>query len=340
MVVYLHSMNTVVLCPPSSPPADINSLNMTLISNDPSWWSTLNFYQVYNYYIVASLTVVGYDWALTLGREFELIWQQRWSHMTVLYISVRYVGVPFTVMLVLSTMSVSLTDTVSTITHFMMNWMSFVINAIMGVIMITRLHAMYRRSRKMLVFLSVLFLTIQIVSGVIIAIIQTRLVSVEEYVLSGTHVCNYYFEGDAIFLIELTWILGTAWEILVLCLAVWIAIKHFCELQRASTGWAVRDCFMVLIQTHLFYFASFLAASCLRLIDFSPEITDYSLQRSELFYGVLAISEVVQMFLLGPRLILSIRDCHARLVANSQEGTAVTTMAFQGTHVSTGGDGV
>jgi hypothetical protein len=115
----------------------------------------------------------------------------------------------------------------------------------------------------------------------------------EEFVLSGTHICSYYFEGDAVFLIEMTWILATAWEILVLCLAVWITIKHFYELQRASTGWAVRDCFMVLIQTHLFYFArwgrnlnvhsyicplivfhtSFIAVSCLRLVEFSPEIT-------------------------------------------------------------------
>jgi len=36
--------------------------------------------------------------------------------------------------------------------------------------MITRLHAMYQRSRKMLVFLSVIFLVIQITCGVLAAI--------------------------------------------------------------------------------------------------------------------------------------------------------------------------
>jgi len=66
--------------------------------------------------------------------------------------------------------------------------------------------------------------------------------------------CAFSFEGSA-FLPEITWILGSAWEILALSLAVWIAIKHFRELQRASTGWAVGDCFTILIQTHVFYFA-------------------------------------------------------------------------------------
>jgi hypothetical protein len=73
-----------------------------------------------------------------------------------------------------------------------------------------------------------------------------------EFVLSGTYICS---EESSRNLTEVTWILGAAWEILALCLAVWIAVKHFRELQRASTGWAVGDCFTVLIETHVFYFA-------------------------------------------------------------------------------------
>jgi len=53
----------------------------------------------------------------------------------------------------------------------------------------------------------------------------------------------------------------------------------------------------------------------------------------------LPIARVVQMFVLGPRLILSIRDYQAKLVTNSDEATAMTTIAFQeGAQVSTGGD--
>jgi hypothetical protein len=67
--------------------------------------------------------------------------------------------------------------------------------------------------------------------------------------------CAVELEGNALFLTEITWILGVAWETLALSLAVWIAIKHFRELQRPSTGWAVGDCYTILMQTHVFYFA-------------------------------------------------------------------------------------
>ena len=77
----------------------------------------------------------------------------------------------------------------------------------------------------------------------------------EEFVLSGIHMCAFAVEGNVVFLRETTWILGSAWETLALSLAVWIAIKHFRELQQTSTGWAVEDCFTILMQTHILYFA-------------------------------------------------------------------------------------
>jgi len=67
--------------------------------------------------------------------------------------------------------------------------------------------------------------------------------------------CTYEVGGNGVFLTEMTWILGAAWEILALSFAVWIAMKHFRELQQTSTGWAVGDCFTILMQTHIFYFA-------------------------------------------------------------------------------------
>jgi hypothetical protein len=78
----------------------------------------------------------------------------------------------------------------------------------------------------------------------------------EEYVLSGAHICSYN-SLDNIVLGEMTWVLGTAWEIFALCLSVWIAVKHFRETQRPSSGWTVGDCFMILIKTRVFYFARF-----------------------------------------------------------------------------------
>jgi len=114
----------------------------------------------------------------------------------------------------------------------------------------------------------------------------------EELVLSGIPMCIVGIEGYGTLLARITWISGSAWETLTLCLAVWIAIKHFRELRRTSTGWALGDYFTILMRTHVFYFArwgrnlnivissrshswqtSFLVVSCLNLLYLSPQIS-------------------------------------------------------------------
>jgi len=57
---------------------------------------------------------------------------------------------------------------------------------------------------------------------------------------------------------------------------------------------------------------------------------------SEIDFGLLQILEVLQMFVLGPRLILSIREYHAKLVADSNAAIGTTSIAFkERMHIST-----
>ncbi|KAG1840715.1 hypothetical protein DFJ58DRAFT_88131 [Suillus subalutaceus] len=123
----------------------------------------------------------------------------------------------------------------------------------MQVIMIARLHAMYQRSRKVLIFLVVIFLPIRIANVVMVAL-QTMQMSGEEYVLSGTYQCIFTYGGDSVFLNSMTWILSTVWEVVALCLAVWIAVKQFRELRQHSTRGVIGDCYTVLMKTHVSYF--------------------------------------------------------------------------------------
>jgi hypothetical protein len=74
----------------------------------------------------------------------------------------------------------------------------------------------------------------------------------EEYEVSGSYLCVYGFDQV---LSGVGWILGTIWEIIALCLATWIAVRHFRELRRESTGRIIEDCLTVLIKYHVFYFA-------------------------------------------------------------------------------------
>jgi hypothetical protein len=144
------------------------------------------------------------------------------------------------------------------------DWIGNVVEVLLGVIMIARLHAMFQRSRKVLIFLVVILLAITIANVVMISV-MTKQITVEEFVLSGTYLCIPDGLGDFLFLDSMTWILGTVWEVLTLCLAVWIAVKQSCELRQHSASDLIGDCFTVLMKTHWSYFVSFLAISCFQI---------------------------------------------------------------------------
>jgi hypothetical protein len=58
---------------------------------------------------------------------------------------------------------------------------------------------------------------------------------------------------------------------------------------------------------------------------------------SLIYDGILQIASGMQLFVLGPRLILSIREYHAIIVANSDAGSGMASIAFQEhIHISTG----
>ncbi|KAG2337479.1 hypothetical protein BDR05DRAFT_952623 [Suillus weaverae] len=278
---------------------------MAIVSNDPSWWPSINSDIVLSYWIVAAGAVVVYDWVLTLGKEIELIWHT--------------VAMP----------SVSLTDAGCNIMYYTTNGTNVVVVAMLGVITIARLRAMYQRSRNMLVFLVIIFLAVIIASGVI-TIIGLKDIVAEELILSGTYMCYYGYGEDGQLLASMIWTFNTVWEVLALCLSVWIAVKHFRDLRRLgpSTGSTIRDCFRGLIKSHVLYFAS---------LVLSPELWSSNSMGAMILYGALRIFLGVQMFVLGPRLILSVREYHAKLVADSDAETSMTSIVFQErVHVPTG----
>lgn len=197
----------------------------------------------------------------------------------------------------------------------------------LGVIMITRLFAMYQQSKKVLILLVVIFLAITITCGVITAI-QTRYISVEDLIIPGSYCQPQCLIGGNVPLTAEYWLLGTAWEVLTLCLALWSAAKHFRELHQPWTRRTIGDCFTVLIKSHVLYFASFVAVSCFQLGYLSPTILDSTTVGTEIYGGVLQIFSLVQMFVLGPRLILDVRKYHAKLVADSDAAITTTTIVF------------
>ncbi|KAG2097055.1 uncharacterized protein F5147DRAFT_374261 [Suillus discolor] len=309
---------------------------MTIISDDPSWWPLINYASISSYFSAVCIAAVVYDWVSTFGREFELILRQRWSFMTVLYICVRYIGILNSVVYLLLNLPISVTDAVGTIIWFIQTWTPVIVNAMLGIIMIARINAMYQRSKKLLIFLVVL-LGSTITSGVL-TVIGNLGVSGQEAVLSGHHICITYTER---YMLDRTYerlISTTVWEILALFLTVWIVIKHFRETRQTSTVSTIGACFMILAESHVFYFLAFATMACFTFGLLSPN-TDTSSVGSVVYNGILSISQMLQTFVLGPRLILSIREYHAKLVARADGGTGISSIIFHaGEHALTGGD--
>ncbi|KAG1906154.1 uncharacterized protein F5891DRAFT_1004308 [Suillus fuscotomentosus] len=209
---------------------------------------------------------------------------------------------------------------------FMLVWTSLIINAMLGVIMATRIHAMYQGSKRILIFLIVVLLACTIAS-MVMAVIGNIGASGVEMILSGNHQCFENMTAEDGRLNTETTVPTTVWEILALCLAVWIVIKHFRELQKSPTGANIRECLMVLMRGHMLYFVVFVAVSCFNLGTLSQNLSHFSAAVG--FYnGIGEVAQAMQMFVLGPRLILNIREYHAQRVESSDEATCFTTIDF------------
>ncbi|KAG2075467.1 hypothetical protein BDR04DRAFT_1115004 [Suillus decipiens] len=279
---------------------------------------------VYSYWTVGASIVVVYDWILTLGQEVELI-------------RIRYIGISYSVGSA-NMPRFSLTDARCSVAYYASNGTTVVVPAMLGVIMIARLYAMYQRSRIVLTILVIVFLAVNIACEVIVAVglKGTRAIG-EELILSGIYLCNYGYGGDIQLLFSMVWILNTIWEILALCFSVWIAVKHFRGLRRLGpwTGSTVRDCLRGLIKSHALYFAGAVHTSfaCVSSLQLYPKPSNSYSIGAQILYGALQILLVVQMFLLGPSLILSVREYHVELMAGSDTETGMSSIVFQGRHV-------
>ncbi|KAG1796232.1 uncharacterized protein HD556DRAFT_1441534 [Suillus plorans] len=288
---------------------------MTIISNDPSWWPLIDSHIIFSYFIVAASVGVIYDWALAFGQEVELIWKQHWSLMTVLYLTVRYIGVIYAGM-----------NIQSLYMYFALYWTTWVLIAILGVIMIARLHAMYQRSRKVLVLLVVVFTAINIANTVMLTI-NMGYISAEQVILSGTYQCVVENPKN---LDTIPWMIMGVWEVFILCLAVWIALKHFRELRQHSAGGVIKDCFTVLMKTHMSYFVSFVVVLCLSIGYLSPTMGKDPYSPIILIYsGFLEMFIIVQSAVLGSRLILGVREYHAKRMIDPDAGPSLISIAFQ-----------
>ncbi|KAG1777835.1 hypothetical protein EV702DRAFT_1101264 [Suillus placidus] len=84
------------------------------------------------------------------------------------------------------------------------------------------------------------------------------------------------------------------------------------------------------MKTHVSYFASFVACSCFYVGYFSPTLSaNPNSVETQVYLGFAQIFQFAQLFVLGPRLLLSVREYHAEHLAGPDTATATTSITFQ-----------
>ncbi|KAJ8594584.1 hypothetical protein M405DRAFT_808785 [Rhizopogon salebrosus TDB-379] len=189
--------------------------------------------------------------------------------------------------------------------------------------MAIRVFAMYRRSRKIGLFLILCFVAASASRGVIdgLALSPAGGSIPEEYILSGTGVCT--LSPVVPFLNSIP---SLCIELLFFLLAARVFYKHVLEMQRALPDWRFDDCLSILFRDHLLHFFCYLIPNVMQMVVISMN----SNSEASWWYSCITIFfGVIQQCVLVPRLVISIREYNSQL-SHGLDGatTDVGTIAF------------
>lgn len=122
-------------------------------------FTVLNQLQVANYIDVVTLTVLAYDWALSLDAEVRYIWQSSWSLVKVLYILARYYGFARTAFIFFVDIAIQPSKPLC-VAHLWIFTVGSGMILVTGVniIFMLRIQALYHRSRLVLIVLPILII--------------------------------------------------------------------------------------------------------------------------------------------------------------------------------------
>ncbi|KAI9061880.1 hypothetical protein FKP32DRAFT_1594083 [Trametes sanguinea] len=157
-----------------------------------------------SYSEVACATVLTWDVLIMLSQEVELIWKRAWTPAKCMYFVARYV--PWLVQLALLAINVNGSTGLKYTFHQCFAWQVVqgvllqIIVTTVDVILITRVYALYSRSRILLGFLGSLFVAEVTFLCYVLGVVTPRLTYDDEcYVTSSPAIFQYYWIVSLIF---------------------------------------------------------------------------------------------------------------------------------------------
>ncbi|KAI5120051.1 hypothetical protein M0805_007803 [Coniferiporia weirii] len=142
---------------------------------------------------VSAMVVVLYDMMLTMDKEIEFFWKQRWSTVKLIYMLNRYGGLFF---VLVDTWGKScflppnyLLNQACTFQFYFQQWTGWISVLLVEIILIIRVNTLYERSRKSTVLLAFFFV---IQAGIMAAVLSIFDSVTEIFVWVAVNTCGSY----------------------------------------------------------------------------------------------------------------------------------------------------
>ncbi|KIJ64809.1 hypothetical protein HYDPIDRAFT_28171 [Hydnomerulius pinastri MD-312] len=290
--------------------------------------SILATLQVSDYMSVMIATAVVYDYILTFPAEVEHIWKRPWTSMSVMFFVLRYVGVPVAIIgafygspMISGTVTVCLPllGTLAATDEILggknARCVSMTSDARLShddysdaslVVMILRVYAMYNRSRLVLWGLLALYIPSVILFFVFDGIYYNpqTVLQVADVEIVDVSFCNAPSNIGPDLALYLS-IPRLMLSVLLCVLAGVQFIRNSLEMHAALGKWRSKRYMNLLVRESILYFLVNLITNVVELIPGNlPEVAEDLLG---------SFTETIP-FVLGPRLILGVREFHSHVV--------------------------
>ncbi|KAH7908077.1 hypothetical protein BJ138DRAFT_1158469 [Hygrophoropsis aurantiaca] len=265
-----------------------------------------------HYLTAASGALVVYDQVLTFSHEVDHIWNRRWSFTTILYFIARYSGDLQVIAIATMYICINWTSSGYLDVYLALYWGQTMFVLSMQAILMLRVHALFNRSKKVLVFLATLY-ALQTTATFVMAglLLNQRALHDSEYVTSigpaiGSITQNINANAPQFWpFIRAMTVLPVAFDAILLFFALRAFIRHTLEAKRLDGGWSINVLVRTLVADQLVYFVCNLTWLSLTLASNYISVDEFNA------FGIL-LNGAVDFFtalvvVAGPRMVISLR---------------------------------
>ncbi|KAF9230575.1 hypothetical protein BU15DRAFT_83455 [Melanogaster broomeanus] len=265
------------------------------MTSDPQ--SILGQIQLNDYISVIWATVISHDYILTFSNEVEYVWNRPWTLVSAMYLVLRYLG-----------LLVAMVQAFSTAMFLFTIWGGIIFSIVIHLVFMLRVYAMYNRSRTVLGILLFVYIPTMIFLLVLLGIINNPKthVSITDVEVVNMELCASSYNVGTELIISMR-VLSTVINGVLCSFAVVQFIRYSLEMHKVLGKWQSNRYMKLLVHESILYFVMVLLLNIMTLIQSLATL-------SGTVQVVLEALSGLPPYIVGPHLILSVREFHSRIL--------------------------